>query len=204
MDQLEEFENRMYAANEVMNLTRVPREEAWVRHFLDSLLAQDLIPQGSSVLDIGTGPGLPAWPLACVRPDLKITALDSAGKMIGFLNGNPLPNLEPVLGRAEDWGVREKFDVVTGRAVAPLGIQLEISAPPCKVGGVVVAMRTPAEEELARAFEGEGLGLQLESVVSRALPGTDVVRLFPIFRKTAKSDRQYPRNWAEIKRQPVF
>jgi 16S rRNA (guanine527-N7)-methyltransferase len=204
LDQLEEFENRLYAANEVMNLTRVPREEAWLRHFLDSLLAQDLIPAGSTVLDIGTGPGLPAWPLACVRPDLKITAIDSAGKMIGFLKGNPLPNLEPVLGRAEDGDVREKFDVVTGRAVAPFGVQMEISAAPCRVGGVVIPMRTPNEEAEVRGFEGQGLGLHLEHVTSRSLPGTDIVRIFPVFKKTSKTDRQYPRNWAEIKRQPLF
>jgi 16S rRNA (guanine527-N7)-methyltransferase len=204
LDQLDEFENRLYAANEVMNLTRVPREEAWLRHFLDSLLCHDLVPVGATVLDLGTGPGLPAWPLACMRPDLQISALDSAAKMIGFLKGNPLPNLEPVLGRAEGWGVKEQFDVVTGRAVAPLGIQLEISAPPCKVGGMVLAMRTPAEEDQVRGFEGDGLGLKLEQVVFRPLPDTDVVRLFPVYRKVSKTDRQYPRNWAEIKRQPVF
>jgi 16S rRNA (guanine527-N7)-methyltransferase len=204
LEQLDEFENRLYGANEVMNLTRVPREECWLRHFLDSLLAHDLIPLNSTVLDIGTGPGLPAWPLACARPDLQITAIDSAGKMIGFLKGNPLTNLDPVLGRAEDWGVKEKFDIVTGRAVAPLGVQLEISAPACKVDGLVIPMRTPADEAVAQAFEGEGLGLKLDRMISRPLPGTDIIRLFPIYRKVSRTDRQYPRTWAEIKRQPLF
>ena len=198
-----EFEERLYAANQVMNLTRVPREECWLRHFLDSLLIQDLIPNGAEVLEIGTGPGFPAWPLACARIDLKVTALDSSGKMIGFLQENPLSNLQCVLGRAEEWGVRSEFDVVTGRALAPLTTQLELSAAPCKVGGLVVPMRTPSDEKLAREFQAGMLGLELDRIETRGLPGTDIVRMFPIYRKTHKTDSRYPRTWAEIKRAPL-
>lgn len=201
LDQFEAFEENLYETNKVMNLTRIPREECWLRHLIDSILFQDLLPTGATVLDIGTGPGFPAWPLACARPDLRVTALDATGKMISFLVQNPLPNLEPVLARAEDWKVRDRFDVVTGRALAPLGIQLEVSAAPCKVGGAVIPMRTLAEEADIGRFEGEGLGLKLEKIERRPIPETDIVRLFPIFRKVAKTEREYPRNWAEIKRQ---
>lgn len=186
-----------------MNLTRVPREECWLRHFLDSLLIQDLIPVGSSVLDIGTGPGFPAWPLACARPDLQVVAMDSSGKMIGFMNKNPLENLKTLQVRAEEWTVREAFDVVTGRAVAPLGVQLEISAPLCKCGGIILPMRTPAErEDIGR--DVSALGIQLESAIEKALPGTDIVRLFPVYRKVAKTPNRYPRTWAEIRRRPLI
>lgn len=204
LDQFEVFEENVYATNEVMNLTRIPREECWLRHFVDSLLFQDLIPPGSSVLDIGTGPGLPAWPLACARPDLQVTALDSSGKMIAFLERNSLPNLSAVLARAEDWKVRERFDAVTGRALAPLSIQMELSAAPCKLGGMVLPMRTPAEADAIKSFEGDGLGLRLERIEQRVLNETEVVRLFPVFRKFAKTDRHFPRSWAEIKRQPLL
>lgn len=203
LNAFQSFEDRLYESNEVMNLTRVPREECWLRHFLDSLLLHDLLPQGSRVLDIGTGPGFPAWPLACARPDLQVTALDSSGKMHGFLQRNPLPNLKAVLERAETWGQRERFDVVTGRAVAPLAIQMELSAPACRVGGSVIPMRTPGEESEVRAFQGEGLGVELQSVDARPLPSTEIVRLFPVFVKTRKTDRQYPRRWAEIKSSPL-
>src|ERR1041384_4679794 len=124
--QFEAFEAKLYEANAVMNLTRVPREECWLRHFVDSLLFQDLIPLNARVLDIGTGPGFPAWPLACARPDLQVTALDSNGKMLGFLRSQPLPNLEVVQERAEEWGAFERFGVVTGRALAPLPVQIEL------------------------------------------------------------------------------
>ena len=53
------FEKRLYDVNELLNLTRIPQEECWSKHFLDSLTLSPLIPGGSTVLDIGTGPGAP-------------------------------------------------------------------------------------------------------------------------------------------------
>ena len=197
------FESALYAANEVMNLTRVPIEECWRRHFLDSLLFQDLIPQNASVLDIGTGPGFPAWPLACARPDLNLTAIDSNGKMLRFLVTQPLPNLKVVTTRAEDWKERESFDYVTGRAVAPLPVQLEISAAFCRIGGLVVPMRAPSDREAIEATDLKPLGLKFERLVERQLPGTDIVRLFPVYMKTQRTQPGFPRKWAEIKRKAL-
>ena len=179
----------------------MPREEAWLRHFVDSLLFHDLIPQGSRVLDIGTGPGFPAWPLALARPDLQVVALDSSGKMLGFLRSQPLPNLEVAQARAEEWGVREAFDAVTGRAVAPLPLQLELSAPPLKVGGILVPMRTPADD--FGAPDWEALGLRPAGRHERSLPGTDIVRVFPTFVKERATPGFYPRKWAEMRAKPL-
>lgn len=187
-----------------MNLTRVPREECWLRHFVDSLLFHDLIPASSVVLDIGTGPGFPAWPLAAARQDLTVVALDSSGKMLGFLRKNPLPNLEVVEARAEEWGVRERFDVVTGRAVAPLPVQLELSSPPLKVGGLLIPMRSKHEEEQIRSANLSVLGIQLDRLEVRELPGTDIARAFPVFRKVNRTPREYPRRWAEMKAKPLI
>jgi 16S rRNA (guanine527-N7)-methyltransferase len=194
----EAFECALYAANQTRNLTRVPEEECWRRHFLDSLLITSFLPQGSSVLDIGSGPGFPAWPLACARPDLAVSALDSNGKMLAFIRSQPLSNLEVIQARAEDHPKREAFDVVTGRALAPLIVQLELSAAPCKVGGVVLPMRTPTDEPFAEPVPG--YGLELAHVHRAALPDTEVVRVFPEFRKVARTASKYPRTWAEIRK----
>ncbi len=199
----ERFEEALYETNEVMNLTRITREECYIRHFLDSLLFHDLIPSGADVLDIGTGPGFPAWPLAVARPDLQMTAVDSNGKMLGFLKENAVPNLMPIQYRAEEWGVREAFGVVTGRAVAPLPIQLEISAAPCEVGGLVLPMRTSTDMEAIQRMPVDLLGLKLEKIVDRVLPGTDITRLFPVYRKVSEGSPKYPRRWAEIKLNPI-
>lgn len=192
------FEGDLYAQNEVMNLTRVPREECWLRHVLDSLLIAEFIPQGSTVLDIGSGPGFPAWPLALARPDLTVTALDSSSKMLGFLRRHSLPNLRIEQGRAEEVGLTDAFNVVTGRALAPLPIQLEISARPCRKGGILLPMRTPNDlAEIERL--SSVLGLELETVHHRTLPVIHAERVFPVYRKVHNTPAGHPRPWAKMR-----
>lgn len=198
---LQAYHHAMYAMNQVKNLTRVAEDEAWFRHYLDSLLFHDLIPVSTTVVDLGTGPGLPAWPLACLRPDLHVTAVDSNGKMLAFLRSQPLPNLEVVQVRAEEWAMREKFDVVTGRAVGPLAIQLELSAPLARIGGKVIPMRTPSDDP-AGVHLGF-LGLRLAEVVSRELPGAEVTRVFPLYEKRSATEKRFPRRWADMKANPL-
>ena len=203
VDAFEQFEEALYAANEVMNLTRVPREECYIRHFLDSVLHHDLIPDSAEVLDIGTGPGLPAVPLAILRPDLMITALDSNSKMLGFLKANCPVNVLPIQYRAEEWGVREAFGIVTGRAVAPLALQLELSASACEIDGAVIPMRTSQDEDVIPRIPVKAVGLKLDRIERRSLPGTDIVRLFPVYRKVEEGSKKYPRRWADMKKKPL-
>ena len=203
LDSFEQFEEALYEANKVMNLTRVPREEAWSRHFIDSLLFHDLIPKGATVLDIGSGPGFPAWPLAAARPDILVTALDANGKTTAFLQSQALPNLQVVQDRAEDFPQRERYEIVTGRALAPLAMQLELSAAACKVGGLVLPLRSKSDLELAQSFDASRLGLALEKAEVRLLPGTDIERLFPVYRKLKPTPAKYPRRWSEIKNTPL-
>lgn len=203
LDSLENFEEDLYEQNQTRNLTRIPKEECWIRHFLDSLLIAPLMPHGANVLDIGCGPGFPSWPLALGRPDLQVMALDSSGKMLDFLRRHPLPNLSIVQDRAESWGVREAFDAVTGRALAPLSIQLELSSAPLKISGMVVPMRTPADlPEIERLAES-ALRLKLVEVSECELPVAGAKRIFPIFEKVGKTPTRFPRPWAEIRRKPI-
>jgi 16S rRNA (guanine527-N7)-methyltransferase len=110
--------------NRAYNLTAVrdPRDMI-SRHLLDSLSVLPWIPPGR-LLDAGTGAGLPGVPLAIARPDVEVTLLDSAGKKIRFLNQVrrelPLPNIEPVQARLEDYAPDEPFDAIISRAFARL------------------------------------------------------------------------------------
>ncbi|MFZ4509052.1 MAG: 16S rRNA (guanine(527)-N(7))-methyltransferase RsmG [Fimbriimonas sp.] len=201
VDALAAFEEDLYQTNEVVNLTRVPRELCWVRHFLDSLTLVPLIGEASSLLDIGTGPGFPAWPIALVCPNLEVMAADSNGKMLGFLARHPLPNLTTRNVRVEDSAWRERFDIVSGRAVAPLAGQLEISASPCRVGGRVISMRTAADTFIDKV---EVLGLELEETVQTELPAEQGTRSLPIYRKFRSTHVIYPRPWGKIKAAPLF
>jgi len=201
LDAVAAFEEDLYVQNAVMNLTRVAREECWLRHILDSLLIAEFIPKGASVLDIGTGPGFPAWPLALARPDVQVTALDSSGKMLGFLRRHPLPNLTALQQRGEELLLADAFDVVTGRALAPLAILLELSARPCRKGGIVLPMRTPNDlPEIERL--SSVLGLELEVVHRRTLPVIDAERVFPVYRKKKNTPPGYPRAWAKMREKP--
>lgn len=203
LELFDKYEQALYESNKVMNLTRVPAEECTLRHFIDSLLPVDLIPENGRVLDVGCGPGFPAWALACARPDLQVTALDSSSKMTNFLNSQPLPNLRVICMRAEEFPQRERFDFITGRALAPLSIQLEVSAPFCKIDGIIVPFRSVNEIETIHALKLEGLGIKLEKIEERTLPGTDIQRVFPVYRKTKKTAKHFPRSWAKIKQDPL-
>ena len=200
-DALESFLDRLYVHNEVKNLTRISREDALERHIADSLLFQDLIPQKARVADLGTGPGFPAWPLAWLRPDIQVFAIDSNGKMLDFLKTVPLPNLVIVHARVEDSReLRNRFDFVTGRAFAPLAVQLEVSAALAKPDAIVAPMRTEGETFELRAIRE--IGLKLDSVSVRKLG--DATRAMPLYRRVGALNPGYPRPWAVIKKTPLL
>ena len=120
--------------NSRMNLTAITGEdEVLKKHFADSLLPLELIPEGAKLIDVGTGAGFPGLPIAIARPDVKVTLLDSLNKRIGFLREvcKELDiNADCIHDRAEDGGrnpaLREKFDIAVSRAVARV-------LPPCGV-----------------------------------------------------------------------
>ena len=135
-----------------------PREvpRLWDRHILNCALLGDLVPSGASVCDIGSGAGLPGLVLAIRRPDLQVTLVEPLLRRTIFLNEAVeqlgLANVEVVRGRAESLHGTRRFDVVTSRAVAALGVLLEWSLPLAVEGGVVLAMKgVTAEQEVADA-----------------------------------------------------
>ena len=201
-DQLRAFahyRDALYDWNKNKNLTRIPLEQCEVRHFAESCLIAGDAAHGET-LDIGTGPGLPAWPLACVCPNGQITALDSNGKMIEFLRSVPLSNLSVIEGRVENQTWEEQFSLVTGRALAPLPIQLEVSARPCTIGGAIIPFRTESDNLEPDCLEG--LGLKIEAVRRHTL-SDGVTRVLPVYRKVTPTPLPYPRPWAMIKKNPL-
>ncbi len=145
-----------------MNLTGDASFEAMLdRHLMDSLTpltVDGLLPQNTSLIDVGSGAGLPGVPLAIARPDLKVTLLDSMQKRITFLRAVKealeLANVTVVHARAEeaanDGMYRERFGIATARAVASLPVLQELLLPFVRVGGKCICYKGPAaEEELA-------------------------------------------------------
>jgi 16S rRNA (guanine527-N7)-methyltransferase len=136
-----------------------PREadRLWERHLLNSAVLGELVPVGCRVLDVGSGAGLPGIPLAIARPDLTIVLLESMARRVGWLQDVVAElglGVAVHRGRAEEPRVRDELggnDVVTARAVAPLGRLAQWALPLVAPGGRLLAVKgASAEEELAR------------------------------------------------------
>ena len=148
LNKLEKFYNIVLKQNEVMNLTNITeKNEFAIKNILDSVLPINAFPQNATVVDVGAGAGFPSIPLKILRPDLKIVMIDSLNKRVKFLNDTvnelKLNDIQAVHIRAEDFSAnnREKFDIVTARAVKELNVLLEISYYLLKVGGTFYAYK---------------------------------------------------------------
>lgn len=199
--------------NEKINLTAITDGEGIEqKHFLDSVLpfTKVQLPQGYSVIDIGTGAGFPSCPLKIVRSDIKLTLLDSLNKRINFLETlSDEIGLEAqcIHGRAEELakgGMREAFDCAVARAVARLNVLCEYCLPYVKVGGEFIALKgSSGREELDEAENAvKTLGGEVEHFEEYCLPCGDKRSLI-VIRKTRPTDTRYPRNKGQMTKKPL-
>ena len=199
-------------ANKVMNLTAItdPHDVA-LRHFADSMTAAGFIPEGASVIDVGCGGGFPTLPLAVVRPDIEITALDSTAKKLNFVRDAAEKlslNVRVLPSRAEEAALdpllREKYDVCISRAVARLNILSELCLPFVKAGGSFIAMKgADAGSELTEAENGiKKLGGSVERAEKFTLSEAGE-RCIIIVKKTDRTPEKYPRAYAKIRKTPL-
>lgn len=164
-----------------------PRERPrlWDRHVLNCAAAASGLSRGESVVDIGSGAGLPGIPLALARPDLRITLVEPLLRRFTFLEEavDELGiEIRIVRGRAEERAVMETAgdaDVVTSRAVAPLAKLAGWSAPLLRSGGRMVALKGgSAEEEIERdARDLQTLGFEPPRVEVVRAPDAEETRL---------------------------
>ncbi|MBQ6829574.1 MAG: 16S rRNA (guanine(527)-N(7))-methyltransferase RsmG [Clostridia bacterium] len=199
--------------NEKMNLTAITDPVGIaVKHFADSLSAVPLLPekQGIAVIDVGTGAGFPGIPLAIVRPDMRLTLLDSLNKRLTFLSEVCCElgiTATTVHARAEEGArgaLRERFDVATARAVAALPVLSEYCLPYVKVGGRFVAMKGPeSEAECAQAKRAIGLlggGKPVCHALQLTADGETLDRRLFVIEKQKSTPAAYPRPTAKIKK----
>jgi 16S rRNA (guanine527-N7)-methyltransferase len=186
-----------------------PREPSrlWTRHVLNSAVVAELVHDGASVVDIGSGAGLPGIPLAIARPDLRVTLVEPLERRTRFLleivDSLGLTNCRVVRGRAEEVVAQcGDADVVTSRAVAPLHRLAAWSAPLARDGGLVLAMKgESAREELTRdekALAAAGLvdAEVLEIGAGDLGEATFVIRARRVNRTPKRSGRQTRRRGA--------
>lgn len=201
--QFEGYLDLLEQANQRMNLTRITdRAAAQVQHVGDALTLLPFLPEGEfSLVDVGSGGGVPGIPLAIARPEARVTLVEATKKKAQFLAETAaalgLVNATVLAERAEDvargaW--RESFDVSTARAVAGLSWLAEWCLPLVKVGGVLLASKgARVEAELAGgAATARRLGGSEPAVHPVTLPGAEHHVIVQI-RKVARSDERYPR-----------
>jgi 16S rRNA (guanine527-N7)-methyltransferase len=188
--------------NAPLNLTalRSP-EEAWIRHILDSqALLNAASFSGKSVLDIGSGGGVPGLVLRICCPDIRLTVLDATEKKVLFLQSVVdklgLNNVNCVTARAEEFAhtsARESFDIVTARGVASTGILCELCLPFCRVDGLFLAMK----EHDTEPADPERFGGRKVDTYEYTLP-PDIHHCVLRFQKEFSTPEEFPRNWKKI------
>ena len=150
LQKLEKYYELLVLWNEKMNLTAITdKKMVYLKHFYDSLTLTKVIDMTEidNLCDIGTGAGFPGIVLKIFYPNINLTLVDALNKRIIFLNEVikelELENVETLHVRAEEYAknVREKFDVVTARAVSSFNTLLEYSIPLVKDGKYFIAMR---------------------------------------------------------------
>jgi 16S rRNA (guanine527-N7)-methyltransferase len=191
------------------------RDGALRDHLADSLSGLELpllrnAPPEAAIADIGSGPGLPGLPLAIALPAATVTLVESNGRKCAFIAAAAaacgLLNVEVVNARAEQWpGGRNRFDIVTARALARLDIVAEYAAPLLRIGGCLVAWRgrRDADDEAAGAIAAEKLGLeQGEPIAVTPYPGARYRHLH-VLRKIAATPPAFPRRPGAARKRPL-
>jgi len=198
-------------AVEPQNLTAIEDVRDGVeRHLADSLAAASLplLAGERSVVDLGSGGGFPGIALAIARPGLAVTLVESEKRKAEWLRraSAGLPNVRVVADRSESLATaeRERFAVVTARALGPLPVVLELAAPLLAPGGTLLAWRgqRAAEEEARGATAAAALGLEPGAVHPvRPFPGA--ARHLHEYVKTGSTPARYPRRPGRAAKRPL-
>jgi 16S rRNA (guanine527-N7)-methyltransferase len=165
--------------NRKINLTAITAEgEIAIKHFIDSLYFAVRVNSGERTLDIGSGAGMPAIPLAISRPEVAVVSVDAVAKKVQFqrhiVRLLELGNLTALHARVESLGdeYSKSFDLITSRAFSNLELFVRLSKPLLKSDGRLVAMKGPSSsQEISEAEKTiKALGFEITAVNNYDLP----------------------------------
>ncbi len=209
LNKLEKYYEMLIEYNKVMNLTGITeKKQVYLKHFYDSLTIMKVIDLNTcdTLCDIGTGAGFPGMVIKIFYPHIKLTLVDSLNKRIKFLNdvihNLGLKDIETIHSRIEDYAHnnKNKFDIVTARAVAPLNILLEYAIPITKINAYFIALKGKSEESNIYKNALKVLNSEIIEINHFKLPIEDSDRTIYKIVKKGKINNKYPRNPSEIKK----
>lgn len=213
LEKLETFYNLLKEWNEKINLTTIIEcDDVYLKHFYDSLTLAKVIDFSKDInlCDVGSGAGFPGIVLKIFFPNIKITLVDSLNKRVIYLNEVinklGLKDIIAIHARMEDFSKdnKEKFDVITARAVANLNLLSEISVKALKIGGKFVFMKANCDEEIINLKRILPiLELKLLDVKKFVLPVENSNRTLVSMEKTGTTPKRFPRSVDKIKRNPL-
>lgn len=212
LEQLQKYYELLIEYNKVMNLTGITeKEDVYLKHFYDSLTIAKIIDLNNenSLCDLGSGAGFPGIVIKIFYPNLNIVLVDSLNKRINFLNTVikelDLKDIVAIHTRIEEYAKvnKEKFDVVTARAVAPLNILLELGINLVKIGKYFIAMKGNIENEPNYNNAIKTLNCSLGNVVKFKLPIEDSNRSLVKIIKEKSTPKLFPRKFNEIKKKSL-
>lgn len=212
LDRFDTYAELLVEWNGKMNLTAITEpEEIEVKHFLDCLMLPKYfnLDYIQTVIDVGAGAGFPSVPLLIYKPDLCLTMMDAINKRLTFLDtAVHALGLEAQLihERAEaagqDENYREKFDLATARAVAPMNVLAEYCLPFVKVGGYFVALKGSNDDTEEAKNAIATLGGEIVDIISYKLNGTEP-RSIVVIKKISQTPTQFPRKSKKISTKPL-
>jgi len=208
IEQFERYFTILIDSNSKLNLTSITeKDEVFTKHFYDSLCLIKAYPMtNQTILDVGSGAGFPSIPLKIVYPNLQVTILDALHKRIKFLEHLTTElglDVELIHGRAEEYTMKNHYDLVTARAVANLRILSELCIPFVRPEGYFLGMKGPSyEEELEQSGNTITLlGGKLEKVVKYEIE--EYNRTIIVVKKQNNTNIKYPRKYNKIKSKPL-
>lgn len=206
--QFERYYELLIEWNDKINLTAITeKEDVYIKHFYDSLcLIKAVKMDKQSILDVGSGAGFPSIPLKIIFPSISVTIIDALAKRINFLSILTTElglDVTLIHGRAEEFGNRESYDIVTARAVANLRVLSELCIPFVRLNGYFIALKGPKhnseiDESLFAITE---LGGTLQDVQLYQIENQD--RSLVIISKVKTTKKKYPRMFSKIKKNPL-
>ena len=209
-----EYMNMLIEWNKKINLTAIIEpKEIILKHFIDSLTILKYVNDNEKMLDVGTGAGFPGIPIKIMNENVEITLLDSLNKRINFLNEVinklELKNISAIHSRIEDYGknnkYREKYDIVTSRAVANLATLSEYMLPMLKIKGKSICMKgSDIKEEVKNSKRAiDILGGEIVNIEELVLPKSDNRRNLIIIEKKKNTPLKYPRKAGIPSKEPL-